>query len=826
MADGDNAAVCPEGKVGDSAPKAAAKTRNGPRREVSIVWLITAALAVMLLVTVTGGVYVTGKLDESAELATENLALTEASDSHVAKVNQEVLPSLSLVMALEEAVNVHAVAFQLLALDASRGTDALKTASVRVMEAKQALVSSAQAMLSGELIAELEEYTGVVMDMTGEVFTEDDRNERVDLLYEAEDMEQELQAIIQRAATDLRVKSERWMQLAADNSSKARHHIETQSQLLKNIKIGAKWSLGFSLIVVVTTMLFLYWLLNRRLDRVVSYSKRVADGDFDAEIGSSSRDKIGIVAAAVGKMGQVLAQLVREQEHQTRLARDAQDKAEQENWMNRSLRSVSEATHGETRIDQLMDKALTVLCDRLEVAGAFVSEFHGDGASLLAACGSVDELVRESLVGESGLAADAARGGEAQWLDLPDNESFRTVFAGALNESRQAPIVMVLMFQEQPSDIHKRFADHVLVHLSVSLRAATQAQTLERNSAELRAKVDRMLSVVNAAAMGDLTREVDIIDTDTIGQMGQGLNGFFKELRAHIGTIALNAEGLTSASNQLTKVGRQISINAEATSDRASAVSTAAGEVSSSVETVAAAAEEMNAGLRDVSVNAAAASDVATRGVEIARTANATVAKLGESSNEIGNVIKMITTIAEQTNLLALNATIEAARAGEAGKGFAVVANEVKELAKETSQATEDISKKIETIQMDTRSAVEAIEKIGKIISNINRIQEDITSGMEKQTQTTDDIMHVVAGAATGSAEIAQSITSVSQVAHDTLSGATQAQEAAQNLSKMAVDLQHLVGRFSYETNADSRGSDGKEKMITLPPQTAASSGR
>ena len=139
----------------------------------------------------------------------------------------------------------------------------------------------------------------------------------------------------------------------------------------------------------------------------------------------------------------------------------------------------------------------------------------------------------------------------------------------------------------------------------------------------------------------------------------------------------------------------------------------------------------------------------------VVESTNVSVAQLGSSSEEIGNVVKVITSIAEQTNLLALNATIEAARAGEAGKGFAVVAGEVKELAQETARATEDIARRVEAIQSDTQGAVAAMGRSRSIIASINDYQLTIASAVEEQTATTQEMSRNVTQAATGSGEIA-----------------------------------------------------------------------
>jgi methyl-accepting chemotaxis protein len=207
----------------------------------------------------------------------------------------------------------------------------------------------------------------------------------------------------------------------------------------------------------------------------------------------------------------------------------------------------------------------------------------------------------------------------------------------------------------------------------------------------------------------------------------------------------------------------------------------------------------MNASIRETSRSATEAATIANSAVRVAETTNITVSKLGDSSVEIGKVVKVINSIAEQTNLLALNATIEAARAGEAGKGFAVVANEVKELAKETAKATEDISLRIETIQNDTEGAVLAIKQITDIINQISDVSGTIASAVEEQTATTGEIGRSIREAAQGSTDIVKRVLSVAQAADSTMKGASNSQSAADKLSRLAETLQNVVGRFKIE---------------------------
>ncbi|MDO5698639.1 MAG: methyl-accepting chemotaxis protein [Dermatophilus congolensis] len=212
-------------------------------------------------------------------------------------------------------------------------------------------------------------------------------------------------------------------------------------------------------------------------------------------------------------------------------------------------------------------------------------------------------------------------------------------------------------------------------------------------------------------------------------------------------------------------------------------VTAATGQVSNNVQTVAAGTEEMSASIREISGNTSQAASVASDATQLANAANATVAKLGQSSTEIGDVIKAITSIAEQTNLLALNATIEAARAGEAGKGFAVVANEVKDLAQETSVATEDISRRVEQIQEDSASAVTAIGQIAEVIAQINGYQSTIAAAVEEQTATTAEMARNVSDAAESAEGIVGSIGGIAQ----------QARDSKTILDKSGNDLESLV---------------------------------
>jgi methyl-accepting chemotaxis protein len=300
-------------------------------------------------------------------------------------------------------------------------------------------------------------------------------------------------------------------------------------------------------------------------------------------------------------------------------------------------------------------------------------------------------------------------------------------------------------------------------------------------------------------AKGDLASVVEIKGQGELGSMSLSLSKAISGMNSAIVLISGNAQKLIHSSSNQRQVSRSMVANATETSAQANAIASAAEEVSVNIRTVASAAEEMGATIREIARQAQQAAQVANEAVSIADIGNKAVLRLGENSNIIGNVIKVITSIAEQTNLLALNASIEAARAGEFGKGFAVVASEVKELAKETSKATEDIRTKIEGIQSDTREAVASNEKTRNIITKIHEIQNTIAGAVEEQAATTREITKNVADAATGSSEIAKNITGLAEAAQSTSKGATDLEKAALGLDSMASELEQLVKTFQIK---------------------------
>jgi len=265
------------------------------------------------------------------------------------------------------------------------------------------------------------------------------------------------------------------------------------------------------------------------------------------------------------------------------------------------------------------------------------------------------------------------------------------------------------------------------------------------------------------------------------------------EQQKMIASIQETSTTLASASSELTATATEMSNTANKTSKESESAAVAAEQVSAGVQTVATNMDEMLASIKEIGRSTNESAHMAKTTLAKAQESNAIITQLGLSSQEIGDVIKVISSIAQQTNLLALNATIEAARAGEAGKGFAVVANEVKELAKQTAKATDDITHKIGAIQTDAKSAVEAIAGISQAVEKLNGLSGVVATAVEEQTATTNEISRVVVESKKGVESIAGTIKTVSMAANASSASSHQTLSASKELAQLAERLSALV---------------------------------
>jgi methyl-accepting chemotaxis protein len=314
----------------------------------------------------------------------------------------------------------------------------------------------------------------------------------------------------------------------------------------------------------------------------------------------------------------------------------------------------------------------------------------------------------------------------------------------------------------------------------------------------VRRPLRRVQAALDAMSRRDLTVDAAINSRDEVGRMATSLTAAQQAVRSVIAQVVSSADAVAASAEQLSASAAQIAAASEESSAQAGVVAAATEQLSGNVQTVAAGSEQMDSSIREIAMSANEAAKVAANAVAAAEATGETMTRLGASSQEIGDVVKVITAIASQTNLLALNATIEAARAGEAGKGFAVVAGEVKELAQETSRATEDIVRRVETIQADTGGAVAAIEQIKGIIASINDAQLTIASAVEEQTATTNEMARNVSEAASSTGEIASTINGVAVAAGSATEALSQSRVAIDELARMSAELRSEVATFVY----------------------------
>ena len=310
------------------------------------------------------------------------------------------------------------------------------------------------------------------------------------------------------------------------------------------------------------------------------------------------------------------------------------------------------------------------------------------------------------------------------------------------------------------------------------------------------APVHEIEHVLTALAGMDLTARVEGQYDGDYQRIAIALNSVCSRFTQEVVKISQHTLVMASASEKLTTITHDLTHGANETSRLANAAVQSSDKVSSGLGAVSGGTDEMLLSIREIARSASKASSVVQSAVEASHTITKTINHLGQSSVEISKVIKLITTIAQQTNLLALNATIEAARAGEVGKGFAVVANEVKELAKGTATATEQVSQSISTIQQDTRDSVDGIRSITAVTSQILEITQTIAAAVEQQTATTNELSRYIAEVAQNSAEIATEMRELAAAASTTSAGAQHTNASIADLHRILQELQTFVSLF------------------------------
>ncbi|MEI4273954.1 methyl-accepting chemotaxis protein [Klenkia sp. LSe6-5] len=377
---------------------------------------------------------------------------------------------------------------------------------------------------------------------------------------------------------------------------------------------------------------------------------------------------------------------------------------------------------------------------------------------------------------------------------LADLQQEQTTMAQALVDATGAASAAAAAITESARADYESARTTTLAIAGVAVLAAVALALLVARS--VTRPVGRIQQVLGQVADGDLRVRVGAAGRDELGDVARSLDRTLDGLAEVFAVVTGSATRLSAASAELSAGAEVVAQDAAQAARRTEVVVASAGEVSGNVATVSAGSEQMRSAIGEIAHNAQQASQVAAQAVDVAAETTRTVHTLGESSQEIASVVKLITAIAEQTNLLALNATIEAARAGEAGKGFAVVASEVKELAQETARATEDIARRVETIQGDTAGAVEAIGRISSVIGEINDYQATIAAAVEEQTATTTEMNRNVAAAAAGTEEISGAISGLAEGARAAGERVAGTRAASAELATMGRDLEVAVARF------------------------------
>ncbi len=493
--------------------------------------------------------------------------------------------------------------------------------------------------------------------------------------------------------------------------------------------------------------------ISQPLQKGVDMMNEMSKGHLSNRLKMERRDEIGVLARAMDQFTDDLQKLVQGLQmiaagdlSRDFVAIDGQDE------INPALKKATETLRGMSADAQMLAKAgvegkLSTRADASKYQGEYLKIVAGVNATLDAVVGPMNDVQRVM--------------GSIEQGDL--TARITAQYQGDFQKLAQAINNSAIRLGQALSEIS-----------SAANTLASSSDELSSTSSTMATTAEAMTQQANTAAAGTEQASANV-----------------KNMAAGVEQISANSNTVASASEQVNANLRTVGAAVEQMSANMRSVAGASEQMTSSVNTVAAAIEEMSVSLNEVSKNSGQAATVAGKAAKSAGTTAETVDKLGKSAQEIGKVVDMIKGIAAQTNLLALNATIEAASAGEAGKGFAVVANEVKELAKQTAGATEEIRAQVEGMQTNTQQAVKAIDEIVQIINEINSISGTIAAAVEEQTATTNEISKNVGNAARGANDVARNVQQAATGANEV---SKNVQEAVKGVSDITRNINQLAG--------------------------------
>lgn len=338
-------------------------------------------------------------------------------------------------------------------------------------------------------------------------------------------------------------------------------------------------------------------------------------------------------------------------------------------------------------------------------------------------------------------------------------------------------------------------------------RAREMAEKEQQFAKELQQKVDHILDCVSAAENGDLTKDIQVFGDDVIGKLGNGLRSLFRQLSQNMMTIGEMASVLASQSEVLSQANNEMSSNAANTLDNSVNLEKKSKTVYGNMKSLTTSTGEMKIGVNEVAKQSSETSKIAKDAVGLVVDVREVSEKLSVNAEDISKFIAVINSIARQTNLLALNATIEAARAGEAGKGFAIVANEVKELAKQSGNAADEINQKVGVIMSNTKDVMNSVQSVSSLMDKLNQASGIVAAATEEQFATTEQFVGYINKSTTEVEQMNDAVAVIKQSAQSTSELIRSNSQLSVQLADAAEQLSKVVRRFKIKADVTSQSN-------------------